>query len=288
MNGRHTLAGSHIGVGIAASVLPRLWACSGTVDRGHQLPVAQRVSITLRSQRTGADGAGLPHLLHHGPGLRLRAGKPGPHHGARDRVGRILVAAVGSVMAAITILRGQSTVLYTFYPMMQAHPLFYIGATLLVVGSWIWGGVMIASYRSWRREHPGVPVPLSMHGMLATVIIWYLATSGLAIEVVGMLIPWSLGMVDKIDPMLARIYFWWFGHPFVYFLLLPAYVLWYYVLRGSQAGGSSAIRSRAWRSSCSSSSPLPWVPSSVHGPRHQRWVEAGPYRHHVCRRIRVS
>ena len=30
-----------------------------------------------------------------------------------------------------------------------------------------------------------------------------------------MLIPWSLGIVDKIDPMLARIYFWWFGHPFV-------------------------------------------------------------------------
>jgi hypothetical protein len=47
-----------------------------------------------------------------------------------------------------TILRGQSTVLYTFYPPLKAHPLFYIGATLLVIGSWIWGGVMIASYRS--------------------------------------------------------------------------------------------------------------------------------------------
>jgi cytochrome c oxidase subunit I len=140
------------------------------------------------------------------------------------------LAAGGSGIAAVTILRGQSSVLYTFYPPMQAHPLFYIGATLLVIGSWIWGGVMIASYRSWRREHPGVPVPLSMHGMLATVIIWYLATAGLAIEVVGMLIPWSLGMIEKVDPLLARVYFWWFGHPFVYFLLLPAYVLWYYVL----------------------------------------------------------
>jgi cytochrome c oxidase subunit 1 len=69
-----------------------------------------------------------------------------------------------------------------------------------------------------------------MHGMLATVIIWFLATAGLAAEVVGMLIPWSLGLVDTIDPLLARTYFWWFGHPFVYFLLIPAYVLWYYVL----------------------------------------------------------
>ena len=88
------------------------------------------------------------------------------------------IAVAGSVMAAETILRGQSTVLYTFYPPLQAHPLFYIGATLLVVGSWIWGGVIIASYRSWRREHPGVPAPLSIHGMLATIIIWYLATAG--------------------------------------------------------------------------------------------------------------
>jgi cytochrome c oxidase subunit I len=139
------------------------------------------------------------------------------------------IAAVGSVMAAVTILRGQSTVLYTFYPPLQAHPLFYIGATLLVVGSWMWGGVIIASYRTWRREHPGVPAPLSIHGMLAAIIVWYLASSGLAVEVVGMLIPWSLGLVDKIDPLVARTFFWWFGHPLVYFWLLPAYVIWYYV-----------------------------------------------------------
>ena len=140
------------------------------------------------------------------------------------------VAAAGSVMAAVTILRGQSTVLYTFYPPLQAHPLFYIGATLLVVGSWVWGGVIIASYRSWRREHPGIPAPLSIHGMLATIIVWYLATTGLALEVVGMLIPWSLGWFDKVDPLVARTYFWWFGHPLVYFWLLPAYVIWYYLL----------------------------------------------------------
>jgi cytochrome c oxidase subunit 1 len=146
------------------------------------------------------------------------------------------VGVTGSVAAAVTILRGQSSVLYTFYPPLQAHPLFYIGATLLVVASWIWGGVIIASFRAWRREHRGEPVPLPAHGMLATIILWYLATTGLAIEVVGMLIPWSLGFVEKIDPLLARTYFWWFGHPLVYFWLMPAYVLWYYVLP-TVAGG---------------------------------------------------
>jgi len=140
------------------------------------------------------------------------------------------LALVGSTAAAVTILRGQSTVLYTFYPPLQAHPLFYIGATLLIVGSWIWGGVIIASFRSWRRDHPGVPAPLAIHGTIANIIIWYLATAGLAMEVLFMLIPWSLGWVETIDPMVARILFWWFGHPLVYFWLLPAYVLWYTVL----------------------------------------------------------
>jgi cytochrome c oxidase subunit 1 len=140
------------------------------------------------------------------------------------------LGTAGSVMAAVTIALGESTVMYTFYPPLQAHPLFYIGATMLVIASWIWGGVVIASYRSWRREHAGVPVPLAIHGMLATIIVWYLATFGLAVEVLTMLIPWSLGWVEKIDPMLARSFFWWFGHPLVYFWLLPAYVLWYTVL----------------------------------------------------------
>src|SRR5208283_4164603 len=145
-------------------------------------------------------------------------------------------ALVGTVMAAQSILRGQSTVLYTFYPPLQAHPLFYIGATLLVVGSWIWGGVMIASYRSWRRENPGVPMPLPIHGMLATIIIWYLATTGLALEVVGMLIPWSLGWVKTVDPLLARTYFWGLGRRGGYVGVLPAYVLWCTVLPRAAGG----------------------------------------------------
>jgi len=146
------------------------------------------------------------------------------------------LALVGTAAAAFYILAGKATVLYTFYPPLEAHPVFYIGATLLVVGSWIWGGVLIASYRSWKRQNPGTPAPLAVHGMIATVIVWYLATAGLAAEVLGMLIPWSLGWVETIDPVVARTYFWWFGHPLVYFWLMPAYVLWYTVLPKAAGG----------------------------------------------------
>jgi len=38
------------------------------------------------------------------------------------------LALTGSTATAYTILSGQASVLYTFYPPLQAHPLFYIGA----------------------------------------------------------------------------------------------------------------------------------------------------------------
>lgn len=144
--------------------------------------------------------------------------------------GGFWTALVGTVMTTLAILSGTSTVLYTFYPPLKAHPAFYVGATLLVVGSWVWCGVMIASYRAWRRESGGARVPLAAHGMLVTVAIWLLATAGLAVEVLVFLLPWAFGLVERVDPIVARTYFWWFGHPLTYFWLVPAYVLWYTVI----------------------------------------------------------
>ena len=140
------------------------------------------------------------------------------------------VALTGTALAAVVILAGKATVLYTFYPPMQAHPLFYIGATLLVVGSWGWCAVMLLTYRAWRREHPDESVPLAMHAMVTTVLVWLLATPGVAAEMLFLLIPWSLGWVPTVDPLLARTLFWLFGHALVYFWLLPAYLVWYAIL----------------------------------------------------------
>jgi cytochrome c oxidase subunit 1 len=146
------------------------------------------------------------------------------------------VSLAGVVMALATVFTFKSSVLYTFYPPLQAHPLFYIGLTLLVVGSWGWVAIMIASWRQAKAAHPDRPVSLALHGTVANAMLWALATIGVAAEMLFQLIPWSLGLSKTIDPLLARTLFWYFGHPLVYFWILPAYTIWYTVLP-REAGG---------------------------------------------------
>ena len=147
-----------------------------------------------------------------------------------------IMMLVGSVLAAVIILLGEATVLYTFYPPLKAHPLFYVGLTLLVVGSWLASYNWVPMYLEWRKENPGKKTPLAVVGMFTTFIIWFIATLAVATEILTMLLPWSMGLVDEVNVMLARTLFWFFGHPLVYFWLLPAYVM-YYSFLPKIAGG---------------------------------------------------
>ncbi|HJX98856.1 MAG TPA: cbb3-type cytochrome c oxidase subunit I [Chthoniobacterales bacterium] len=143
---------------------------------------------------------------------------------------------VGTLLAAGAILSGTSSVLYTFYPPLRAHPAFYIGLTLVVVGSWIAFFNWLPVYFSWKREHPGEKVPLAVVGIFAAFIVWLIATIPVAIEIIFMLIPWSFGWVATVNVPLARMLFWFFGHPLVYFWLLPTYVM-YYTMLPKVSGG---------------------------------------------------
>ncbi len=143
---------------------------------------------------------------------------------------------IGTLIAAFYILTNQATVLYTFYPPLKAPWLFYLALALVIVGSWVEGWVLVATYRAWRKENPGVRTPLIAFMSLITFVTWQLATIGVAIEVLALLLPWAAGLTPGVDVELARTFFWWFGHPLVYFWLLPAYISWYAYLP-RQAGG---------------------------------------------------
>jgi cytochrome c oxidase subunit 1 len=142
----------------------------------------------------------------------------------------------GLVLAAIPLVGNAATVMFTFYPPMKAHWAFYVGLTLVVVGTWVITLDLALTWRRWRRAHPGVRTPLPAFMSLATFAMWTIASAGIAAEMLFLLIPWSLGLLSGTDALLARVLFWFTGHPIVYFWLLPAYISWY-TLAPRQAGG---------------------------------------------------
>ncbi|HZD41286.1 MAG TPA: cbb3-type cytochrome c oxidase subunit I [Terriglobales bacterium] len=151
-------------------------------------------------------------------------------------VGGLALMVVGLIMTAVPLLLNNATVLYTFYPPLKASAFFYIGLTLVVVGSWIEGFGLYFTLAAWRSAHRGARTPFIAFASVLTMVMWQIASLGIAAEMLALLIPWSLGLVRGTDPLLARTLFWFTGHPIVYFWLLPAYVSWYGMLP-KQAGG---------------------------------------------------
>jgi len=135
--------------------------------------------------------------------------------------------ALGTLLAGYAMASGQASVLYTFYPPLMAHWTYYLGLALLVVSTWILAAALFIGLAAWRRENPGARIPLMAFVSTATYAMWCLASIGIAVEVVVLLLPWSLGWIEHSDPLLSRTLFWYSGHPIVYFWLLPAYVSWY-------------------------------------------------------------
>jgi len=134
---------------------------------------------------------------------------------------------LGTALAAATMAVGKASVLYTFYPPMIAAPLYYFGVVLVVVGSWVWVALMSINLRAWKRENPGVSIPLAMFGNVAGAYLWAWTSVGAAVEVLVLILPASLGLTDTINAGLARVLFSWTLHAIVYFWLMPTYIAFY-------------------------------------------------------------
>ena len=147
-----------------------------------------------------------------------------------------VVCLLGTVIAAVTILAGRASVLYTFYPPLLASTWYYGGVFLLVGGSMIWVVLMIINMIAWKRDNPGEPVPLAMFAIAATALLWAWSASGVVIELLGVILPAAFGWTTQIDAGLARTLFSVTLHSIVYFWLMPAYIA-FYTLAPQAAGG---------------------------------------------------
>jgi cytochrome c oxidase subunit 1 len=159
-----------------------------------------------------------------------------PMPGLRLAWGAFWMGIVGVLMAALSIISGKASVLYTFYPPMTATAWFYIGLVLVVVASWIWCLLMIVAMRAWKADNPGQPVPLAMFATVANAVMWLWTTVGVASELLFQVIPAALGLNGMVDVGLSRTLFSWTLHAIVYFWLFPSYIA-FYTMAPRAAGG---------------------------------------------------
>ena len=113
-----------------------------------------------------------------------------------------LVAANVLVIYAVTT--NQASVLYTSYAPLQAHWTYYLGLVLLVVSTYLAAANMFVVLAGWRKENAGERIPLLAFISVASYAMWLLASLGVAVSFIGFLLPWSLGLIERVDPLLNR------------------------------------------------------------------------------------
>lgn len=143
---------------------------------------------------------------------------------------------VGSAIALVVMILGKASVLYTFYAPLQATPFFYIGTAMLIIGSWIAFSGWVPLWFEWKKENPSEKMPIAVLGTFVNFTMWFMASIPVIYELLGLLTPWALGITKQINVAETRTLFWMFGHPLVYFWILPAYVG-YYTMLPKIAGG---------------------------------------------------
>jgi cytochrome c oxidase subunit I len=178
-----------------------------------------------------------PTLVAMGFGYAVCAVSLGrPLHGMRLAWSALWLVLAGAVIALVTVAAGAATVLYTFYPPLSGHPLYYVGVLIALAGSWIWIGLMVSHFARWKRDHPGLPVPLAMFATTAGALLWAWTSLGVGAEIVLLILPNALGWTSTIDAGLARLLFSWTLHAIVYFWLIPAYIALYSLLPNAAGG----------------------------------------------------
>ena len=123
-----------------------------------------------------------------------------------------ILMIVGALATNVAVLQGDSSVMFTSYPPMQAKPHFYLGIILFAVGALIGCMLFFATLVIAREErtYEG-SVPLVTFGALtAAIIAVFTIASGAIILIPTWL--WSLGLISDIDPLMYKVVWWAMGH----------------------------------------------------------------------------
>jgi cytochrome c oxidase subunit 1 len=119
---------------------------------------------------------------------------------------------IGALVNNYSVFRGDSSVMFTSYAPMGAHPTFYLGLILFAVGALVacfvfFGTLVVArAERTYRNS-----VPLVTFGAITAAIIAVFTIAAGAIILIPTFL-WSVGLVSYIDSLMYKTVWWAFGH----------------------------------------------------------------------------
>src|SRR5262249_23222332 len=82
----------------------------------------------------------------------------------------------GLVTAAIPLMANAATVMFTFYPPLKAHWAFYVGLTIVVVGTWLVMINLVLTQQAWSAPPPLDRTPLAASMSLLTLLLSTIAS----------------------------------------------------------------------------------------------------------------
>ncbi len=134
---------------------------------------------------------------------------------------------LGALMNNYSVIRGDSSVMFTSYAPMGAHPTFYLGLILFAVGALIACFVFFGTLVVARAERTYVgSVSLVTFGAITAAIIAVFTIASGAIILIPTLL-WSLGLIEHIDSLMYRTIWWGFGHSSQQINVAAHVSLWY-------------------------------------------------------------
>jgi cytochrome c oxidase subunit 1 len=137
---------------------------------------------------------------------------------------------IGAGLTNVAVLQGDSSVMFTSYPPMQATPNFYLGLILFAVGAlvavFIFFGTLVIAKEEGTYEGS---IPLVTFGALtAAIIAVFTLASGAIILIPTWL--WSLGLISYIDPLMYKLVWWGMGHSSQQINVSAHVAVWYAII----------------------------------------------------------
>ena len=119
---------------------------------------------------------------------------------------------IGALTNNVAVFRGDSSVMFTSYAPMGAHPAFYLGLILFAVGTLIGLFVFLGTLVVAKSEKTYIgSLPLVTFGAVTACIIAVFTIASGAIILIPTFL-WSLGLVNYIDSLMYKTVWWAFGH----------------------------------------------------------------------------